>query len=269
MAFFRRLKLLHLNLKISWKYRHYFSTCRKTIKLAERTLMSEPVAWRQGNNFLILSICVLAMTLTRMRSIYSLCKNGLAKDAVILLRVLFEDIVNFNFMDNDKKRIQDFMDYDSCQRLKLGKMVSSSKKIKDLDKFEERKTELEEIWSKVKHKYTYIDKKGRKKIFRTWSRKSLEDMAKELNAEETYNYLYRYLSMYVHLTPLTFNDYILGRNKKNVVVEIGLSERFIPEVLSTSSVLVIDMLVRVINEQYSLGLSEEIEELVEEIKNLK
>lgn len=218
----------------------------------------------------MLSICLFAITLTKMRSIYTLCRSGLAKDAVIILRVMFEDLTNFNYMDNDKKRIQDFIDFDPYQRMRISKWISADQRAKiDVDKLAKREKELQEQWDKVKQRFTYKDKNGNEKVFKNWSHKSLEEMAKECKGEETYNYLYRYLSTYVHLTPTTFNDYILGKEKNNVVVEIGASEQLITAVLATASILTTDALVKVVNQHYSLGLDKEIEGLAQKIKSLK
>lgn len=266
---FNKLKLLKLKIRISFKYRSYFLLNKKSVELAEKALASDPIVWDQEDDFLKLSICLLAITLTKMRSIYILCKNGLAKDAAIVLRVMFEDLVNFNYMHNDKKKVQDFMGYDSYQRLKLNKIITLDKSAKfDGVKVSEREAELRKEWDKIKYKYTFINRKGKEEIFTTWCGKNLEEMAKELKWEVNYNYIYRYLSRYVHLTPTTFNDYILGMKKNHVVVEVGESERLIPEILATANIIIVDALVKVINQEYSLGLDRQIVSLEEKIKNL-
>lgn len=260
-----------VKLKIYCEYRKHFSAHWETIELGEKTLASEPIIWDDTDNFLKLCICILAISLTRARSIYFLCRNGLAKDAVILLRVMFEDIISFNYIHNDKSRLQDFLDFDTYLRLKIGEIAKASKSEKvNIERLNERQSELEGRWGHIKSKFTYIDKKGKQQVYKKWTRnKTLEEISKELKAEETYNYLYRYLSNYVHLSPISFSDYVLGRDQKGVIIEKGASLHFIPEVLATSAILFLDALIKVINTEYSIGLDNEINKLTEEIKKLK
>src|SRR3989344_6245501 len=89
-------------LRIAMKYQKLFSFQRRSIKLGEKTLLDKSMHWKPTENFRNLCICMLAMSLTKMRSIHLLCKKGFAKDATILSRVLFEDLVIFNYIDNDK-----------------------------------------------------------------------------------------------------------------------------------------------------------------------
>ena len=255
-------------LKIIWKYRAQFRVHRETIKLAERLLGKELMTWNDGDLFSILCICIMAMTAHKMQSMRLLCRNGLAKDAVVLLRVLFEDIVNFNYMDNDKKRIRDFMDYDTWERLKISKWAPK-KTLEDSVKFAARVSELEQMWNKVKHKYTYTTGKRKGEVFDKWSGKNLWEMVKEVKGEELYKYLYKYLSSFVHFNSTTFNEYVLGAKKDHIIVEIGLSDQFIPEVLVSSSALVLESLIRVINMCYKLRLDKEIEDLSRKVLGLK
>ncbi len=53
------------------------------------------------------------------------------------------------------------------------------------------------------------------------------------------------------------------------VLEVGLSQQFIPEVLISSSAIVLDSQIRVINVHYKLGLDKEIADLTQKVVNLK
>lgn len=264
----RKWRLLYIRLRILWKYRAQFRVHKQTIKLAEKLLKQEAIVWNPNDLFLILGICIMAMTIHKMQSIRLLCGKGLGKDAAILLRVLFEDIVNFNYIDNDKKRIKDFMDYDTWERLKISKWAPRHI-LGDPVKFAARVAELEQMWNQVKHKYTYATGKRKGEVFSTWSGKTLLEIAKELKGEQHYNFLYRYLSSFVHFTSTTFNEYVLGAEKGHVVLEVGLSQQFIPEVLISSSAIVLDSLIRVINVHYKLGLDKEIADLTQKVVSLK
>lgn len=264
----KKWKLIYIRFAMLWKYRAQFKAHKQTIKLAEKLLKQKAIVWNENDLFLILSICIMAMTITKMQSIRLLCRNGLGKDAAILLRVVFEDIVNFNYIDNDKKRVKDFMDYDTYERLKVSKWAPVNI-MGNPAEYKARVSELEKIWDKVKQKYTYTTPNGKNKIFDRWSGKNLLEMAKELKGEGQYNFLYRYLSTYVHFTSTTFNDYVLGAEKNNIVIEIGLSHSFIPEVLISSSALVLDSLIKVININYKLGLDKEIEDSTKKVVSLK
>lgn len=265
-AFIRELKLLYLKIKLRWKYRERFILHKKCILLGEKTL-NRPLVWKEQDNFSKLCICVLAVNLTRMQSIYALCRGGLTRDAIILLRVMFEDLMNLNYMREDKTRIQDFIDFYSRLRLDLCKMLEEWDKISDPQKWKQERMKLQNLWDSVKQKFIYTDKNGKQRIFKDWRRgKNLEQISKELGAEEIYNPLYRYLSNYVHTTPIVFNDYVSGMDKNMLGVEPGVNEKFVPEAMRISSVLFLDVLLKAISQEYSLGIEKEIEKLVKKIE---
>jgi hypothetical protein len=264
----RRLASFRLKIKFRTKYRDHFFIYKEVLSLSESCLKDKKVFWDEADNFSMLSICLLAITLTKMRSIYSLCYNGFAKDAALILRVMFEDLVNFKYMYENKSLVQDFMDYDIYLRLNIGKIIEARPDI-DKGKFSSRGVELQKKWDNVRHRYTYINKKGKELIFTNWSGKSLEERARLIGQSETYDYLYRFLSnTYVHLSPVSFNDYILGYNpKRGVVVETGISEELINKVLITVLALSVDLLLGPINKEYSLGLDNEIKDLEDRIRS--
>jgi hypothetical protein len=206
----------------------------------------------------------MAIGLTRLRSIHSLCKGGLGKDALILLRVLLEDTVTFNYIHNDKRRVKDFIDFDHYQRLRLVRNIST-KHIENKEKFDARTDELKQLWGSVKDRF--LNKEGR--IFDTWSGKNLRVMAQEVGGEEVYDLLYRYASDYVHLNSITLNSYVVSRDSKGVTVEIGTSHYLVPEVIITTCVIMVDSIIKTINDEYRVGFDSEIVSVSKEIEGLK
>ncbi len=93
-------------------------------------------------------------------------------------------------------------------------------------------------------------------------------MSKEVKLEGSYDYLFGYLSNFIHSNTLSAGDYILGKDKNGVVIEIGTSEASIKAVLPTAVALFLEM-AEIISEEYSLGFDEKINEIKNNIKLVK
>lgn len=281
---FVRFNILKTRILILWKYRKYFRLFKKTIKLGDKIFRGKQVIWDEGNDFSKIIIVFFAQNIHRMRSIEILCKVGLARDAVGLLRAMFESLVDFQYMYSDKKRIENYLDYAYCQQLRLGRIIlgSSSKKI-DKNKVEERQKELQGQWNSVKHKFTILTKTGKKQVCRRWSCKNLREICKEfslegvdkkVNFEETYDYLYGYLSYYTHSSPLIASDYVLGltKDRKKVTTNVGTSEILIDEVLVTANAVFIEMLLKIVDKEYQMSFGNKLEgiskKLVKDIEDI-
>src|SRR3990167_9002294 len=103
-----------------------FSVMEKTYKLAHRIMCrakNHNLVWDETDDFSKVIIVTLAKNLHRLQSIKLLCKKGLAKDALVLIRGMFEELVDLKYMAADKSRVRDYVDYDSYTRYKLGKIL--------------------------------------------------------------------------------------------------------------------------------------------------
>lgn len=241
------------------EFMDYFQILSDSKDLLTEILNHPKIIWDENDDSLKLCICVSAMTLTRITSINHLCLQGLGKDATVLLRVMFEDLVNFLYMHEAPNLIRDFIDYDSYQKLKMSELINKDS-INDMQTFEKTQTEFKVQWEQVKHRYS--DPK------RNWRGKPLSNICDDLELKSQYNHLYKYLSYFVHLTSFSFNEYILGRDKKGVLVEIGASTAFIEEVLVSTASICFDMLAKPIDEKYNTGFTTEITKLQNKFNTL-
>lgn len=250
-------------IKIRYKNRRQFRIFHHALNLGLEVMGDKEsgLAWNDGNRFSKTLIIFLAKNLHRLQSVLILCKHGFAKDATPLLRSMFEELVDLRYMQADKKRIEDYFNYDTYIRLKLGKtLLAHGGNNVDRQRVEARNRELEKEWNKVKDKFT--DRNG--KIHNRWTCKSVAVVSAEVGLGEAYHIYFRYLSNYLHSSPISANDYVLGREGNNVVIGIGASPQLVREVLSTASTLFVDML-SIVNDEYKMKLDDELKSLTDQL----
>lgn len=252
----RLLNIVTTRHQIYLENRLLFKLLHTSLHLGRRVLENrdtEPV-WDVGKPFSIISNIILAKNVHRLQSILILCKRGLAKDAIPLVRVMFEELVDLKYMHADKDRIQKYFQYDTYIRLKLGRTILEHTIVDvDIRRVEKRNIELQSIWDSVK--YGFTDKKG--KIHKRWTCKNVQQVSKEVGLMNEYHYLFGYLSNYIHSSPITANDYVLGRDEDDVVLTIGTSPEFVPGVLGTATGIFVDML-SLVNSEFTAGLDDDL-----------
>lgn len=261
--FLKAGKVFYLRVGLLWKFRSLLRLLKKTTILGEKILLSPPVIWDETNPFSKIIIVFLATNIHRLRSIGILCAHGQAKDAIGLLRVMFEDSVDFKYMQNDKTKIQDFIEYDSLLRLKLGRAIERRGGVnpEDLIKTAARNVELKNEWNKVKHKFSYRDKNGKERVYPRWNGEGgVATVAKKVNAEESMDYIWHYFSNFMHTSTLMADHYILGRKGNSVVIQTGTSGDMIEPVARTAIAVFVDIL-GVIDDEYRTGYADELREL--------
>jgi hypothetical protein len=258
----RKLKNFISLIHIRWNNRKLFSLYKKVIKLGEIIFTNDRVIWDKNNHFSMIIVSFLTKFFNRMSSINLLCKNGQAKDGALILRSVFEDFIDFKYMAEHKDSIVDFIDFDSYIRLKMGRtLLQLGGKNIDKDAIKKRNQELENQWGMVKSRFTYRDKTGKTNIFNRWTKCSLRETAETIGLDETYPFLYGYLSnSFAHSNSVGMDDYILGISNGNVVVSLGTTSKYIEEVLVTVCAIFLDVL-SIVNEEYKLGWDEEIKQL--------
>lgn len=250
-------------IRIRYKNRWQFRIFRRVLNLGLQVMgdKSNGLAWDDNNHFSKILLVFLAKNLHRLQSILILCKRGFAKDVIPLLRSMFEELVDLKYMQADKKRIEDYFNYDTYIRLKLGRtLLAHGGKGVDKEKIGVRNAELEKEWDKVKNKFT--DKKGN--VHKRWTCKSVADVSTEVGLGEAYHYIFGYLSNYIHSNPISANDYVLGREGDNVVIEIGASPQLVREVLPTASMFFVDML-SIVNDEYKMRLDDDLKSLADQL----
>jgi len=263
------LEILISLIRIRIKNRREFAVIRKTYRLARKVMRDQNngLMWDESNNYSKVLIVFLVKNVHRLQSITLLCKRGLAKDAVPLLRGMFEEFIDLRYMSVNKTRVQDFIDYDIYQRYKIGRILIN-KKDEGIDKnrVTTRNEALKCEWEKIKHRFTYKTKNRKEKVYKRWTRGDVRQICNEIGLGDMYDYLFSYLSIYIHSNPITINDFVLGRKGNNIVLEIGASPTLVPEVLATSSGIYLDML-RIADKDFEMGLDKMIKPVEDILKN--
>lgn len=253
MYSFLRKAINHQKFKIVvlYKYRKEFLLLHSLEKLFFQLSQGESntFGWYDNDDFSKVLIISVAKNIHRARSISILCKKGLAKDVIPLMRIIFEELLDLKYMQSDKDLLRDYVDYDVFNRLKLARMID-----KDLSGNERMKDgikSLEKEWDLHKERFTYTDGQGKKKIHNRWTKMNVADLSNRVGLNEDYKYMFGYLSHYIHSTTISAEDYILGQEGKDVVLEVGDSDRFIVQVLLNASAFFIFIL-KMIGEEYKI-----------------
>ncbi len=155
------------------------------------------------------------------QGIFTLCNIGLGEDAGILLRSLFEMTVNLMYISKDPlERARLFVEYDFVQRQQLHEKFSRKKADPSYARILAAATldtveELENNYKRVKKNYPNK---------RSWSGKSLADMAKDVSFEWQYDYIYWVLSHLVHPNPKAIDKYMRMEEGSIVIANASSKE---------------------------------------------
>ena len=255
-------------MRIRMNYRQPFRTFRMSLRVGMSVMGNRRngLNWDENDNFSKVVIVILSKNIHRMQSIWLLCKAGLAKDAAPLLRAMFEELVDLKHMHSNRTLVNDYFDYSTYLRLKLGRaLLLNPTTGVDVGRVQTKSKELEDEWKRIKPRFTYRTKKGEEKEYDRWTRENVRQLSERVGLGGAYDYGFGYLSNYVHSNPLSADDFVLGRDGDNVVTEIGASPQFVPEVLGTATMYWVDMLA-VANEAYKLNIDSKLEVLSERVK---
>jgi hypothetical protein len=187
------------------------------------------------------------------QSIRLLCSKKLSEDADILLRSLFEVVVNLKYISMDwQKRIELFIGYDYVQRQKLlDKLKTLGDPLADkiLQSSPEVVREVLNVYSKLRDDYPNMLR---------WSNKSIEAMAKDVGLEKHY-IIYRVLSDHVHPSPRATLKYF-SQGPAGIVVGPSPSDDDIARHLHTTCVYFL-IICDHANELFALGFDGRIKEI--------
>lgn len=139
------------------------------------------------------------------RAVLRLAEQGLGEPALILIRTIFEDMVNLTYISTDPERLTRlFLDFHILEKKKY------------IDYWEEaglgdeEVSELKEVWEKeFQSEYERLLPNYPKRTY--WSGKNLKEMATAVDVEmaKTYCTLYPYISGFAHGgSPLALASYI-------------------------------------------------------------
>lgn len=263
-----KIKRISVQLIIFLKYRKLFKIFKKTKRLLGKIHRKQKVAYDESNDFSKILIFFVAKIGTTTEAIHLLCKKGFGKDALVLLRTVFESFANFKYMHENKKEVQKFLLYELYEKKRMCRSLLDLETIPvNKQKITKQMTQLECEWRKVKHNFEYQDKKGKKQIMNSWSGKNLASICDKIGMKEEYDMLYRYASLNTNPTTSNALAYILGvtPNKKNITLEIGMSQKLVKQVLSSTTEYFL-LFLQIINEEYNLEFKDDIKLLLENLK---
>ena len=131
-------------------------------------------------------------------------------NAYIILRSIFEINIVAHYISKDPcKRAISYIEYgkilnkkrfDAILKHKETKREPWRRFIEETLKHEyyPKQSKINEDYNEVKDKFTFVNKRGKKKMFPNWTNKSLKEMAKEVNHEIEYDLFYSDLSNFTH-----------------------------------------------------------------------
>ncbi len=150
------------------------------------------------DNHLLLAQFFLSKTVTSFYAVWTLCKNGYGQDAFIVLRTIFENLVNLSFVNQEPaKRVPLFIEYD---------YIKAHKRLEDYESLYPEKSKEERIRQYIIARYEKVKDNYPNK--NRWSRISLFDMAKSCELENYYYMVYRLGSVFTHGGSDSTQDYI-------------------------------------------------------------
>jgi hypothetical protein len=183
------------------KYRDIFKLTRKTIKGNLRFLVGEQAnsLKRQVTLFHYVRAAYL------VEAIYALCKQGLATEAMVLLRSLLNLFINIKWLTKEdcEKRFERYADFEVIyKKLSIDTLFEHGEIWDEIEKPEINIHD--EDFEKIKNKY---ELKNRRDYF-NWSGKTIYQMAKDVTLEKEYAIIYGRLSSREHTSPDSVRDYL-------------------------------------------------------------
>lgn len=248
---------IYARIVIRLKYRKGFYVCDRALALGRRMMSDRDkgMAWDHANHFSKVIIFVLAQNIHRLQSIRALSAKGLAKDAIPLIRCMFEDFADVQYMFLHKETVKDFIDYGTYLQLRSAKGLMASSANIDKTAIKEKMESLEKSWGTMKSRFVRPDGK----VHNRWNKKSVAETSREVGLWESYNTAYRYFSGYVHLNALSVNNYVEGMTDDGMVsVSVGTSEFMVEEALHVGAGNFISLL-GIANEEHKMGYEKDLE----------
>lgn len=205
-------------------------------------------------------IFFVAKAYRTLRAISYLCSRGYGEDAGILLRSLFEIVVNALYIEDNEELAQRYADFEAIYVYRLSVDPALKGVYKSLS--EDKVREIGEDYKRAQDKHKYKDK-------RNWSGKPIKKMAEKVGLGEAYAYLYVLMSQLTHST-VDSSRYYLQEDKVRSVVRVKLSPSYnlIPEDLLTAGALML-YIVRQWSNQFNLGIETKIQEIDIRLQELK
>ena len=165
-----------------------------------------------------------------MLAIHTLAINGLATEAKIIVRSLFNLLINLKWLaeSDDENRFEKFKDFEEVYKCYN---IITVCKYHDGWSDQEKEKRTEECKKKIRCiKDKYILKKLSPST--SWSGKTIIKMAQEIGLEDFYRLIYQPLSSSEHTGPDTAWDYFDDSDNMESIIKFGAQDDNIKSVMS-------------------------------------
>ncbi len=201
-------------------------------------------------------------------SVMILCKHGNGQDAFILVRTLFELMLNteYIFINDTDEKLELFNQFDWILRDRMLTNALNNEKTTELlyKRLKDSGVDLDDIKSKAEsHKKTY--KKGENPY--NWAKKSIFKMAMETKLDETYKSLYELGSQFVHSNSRSITEYIKVGEEGELDFQTYGSISYTNESLIGNFECLLKILMW-LNKQFNLNIEDDLNSRHEEMKKI-
>lgn len=207
---------------------------------------------------------VLAKAYKSHKSVMLLCDNRSGQDAAILVRSLFDLMVNllYIFQTDRNGRFERYCAFDWILRRRMHDYAKSKETI--LKQMEQREIKRQYGDDKIKEIYEEAQKAQDKYGFKTgWSDKTIEQMAKDVGRGDEYQTVYRLQSNVSHSNSRSMLEYVKIQEDGSLLFDIEGGDAWIEESLVASFDFMLSIITK-INDEINLGMDKELEDITKE-----
>jgi len=204
-------------------------------------------------------------------AIWHLCADGYGEDAAILVRSLFNLVVNYYFIlsQDSGNRAIEFIEHHKITRKQIHDVIKKwPDKFSDVKIANNKEKEIQQEAVEVVERYKFDPRKP-------WSRKSILAMSKDIDAhsepnnhsfEQNYDILYTYLSDFEHSNVMSSGSY-LSEDSNGWIANVNPSEELVQENLATSAGLLL-MIAEKFYNIFELKYEKELQDFLERLEKL-
>lgn len=253
------------------QYREYFDLNEKLLGVVDRVLQSKVIK-HDNDPLKMTAIYFMTKAIKTNRAVWHLCADGYGEDAAILIRSLFNLIINFYFIlsQDTENRAKRFIYHSAYTKYESYKIMSKWADVfKQLDLQTFNASEIQKEAENAQKQYKFEANKP-------WSNKTILQMAKDIDAhsspknnsmEKNYDVVYNFLSDFEHSNVMSANSYIKD-DENGWYPQINPTDNLIPETLASDTGYLLMIFEQFCN-IFQLDAKKDIKDLCAELENLK
>lgn len=163
-------------------------------------------------------------------AILNLCEEGYGEDATVLVRTLFEIMINnlFILKDKSEETAYRYLNYDWVLRKKMFDYAKSKPEIVSNMNERNGKVEADRIIKEIEEQYKSVQEKYKYKGNR-WSSQNIADMAEDVGRGDAYKTIYRLQCQFSHTLIRVMNDYAKENVGGGLLFSVGISENWVEQ----------------------------------------